>query len=42
MSYDIGNLGLKSGDKKKTWLYVAIVVLIIVVVVAGTKLAGLW
>lgn len=42
MSYDIGNLGLKSGEKKKTWLYVAIAVVVIVVVVAATKLAGMW
>ncbi len=42
MSYDLGNLGLKSGEKKKTWLYVAIVIVVIVVVVVATKLASLW
>ncbi len=42
MSYDIGNLGLKSGGKKKTWIYVAIVIVVIVVVVVATKLASLW
>ncbi len=36
MSYDIGNLGLKGGEKKRTWLYavVAVVVIVVVVVVA--------
>ncbi len=36
MSYDIGTLGLKGGEKKRTGLYigVAAVVIIVVVVVA--------
>ncbi|HLE55203.1 MAG TPA: hypothetical protein VI999_08200 [Thermoplasmata archaeon] len=42
MSYDIGNLGLKSGGKKKTWLYVGIVAVVIVVAVVATKLAAMW
>jgi len=32
MSYDIGNLGLKGGERKKTWVYVAAAVVVIVVV----------
>ncbi len=42
MSYDIGNLGLKSGEKKRAWLYVAIIVVVIVVVVVATKVASMW
>lgn len=36
MSYDIGNLGLRGGRKKRTGLYIgiAVVVVIIIVVVA--------
>ncbi len=41
MSYDIGNLGLKGGSKKRTWLYVGVVVIVIVVVVAALFLAGI-
>ncbi len=40
MSYDIGNLGLKGGAKRRTWLYVgvaAIVIVVIVVVLFVTK-----
>ncbi len=42
MSYDIGNLGLKTGGKGKTWLYVAVVVVVLVVLVVATKLLALW
>ncbi len=35
MSYDIGNLGLKGGEKKRTWLYAGVAVVVIVVVVAA-------
>ncbi len=43
MSYDIGNLGLKGGEKKKTGLYIgiAVVVVVIVVVVAALFLLGI-
>lgn len=34
MSYDIGNLGLRGGSKKRTWIYVAVAVVVVVVVVA--------
>ena len=40
MSYDIGNLGLKGGAKKRTWLYVGVAVVVIVVVVAALFLAN--
>jgi len=40
MSYDIGNLGLKGGEKKKTWLYVGIAAVVIVVVVVALFLAN--
>ncbi len=39
MSYDIGNLGLKGGEKKRTWLYVGVAVVVIVVVVVALFLA---
>ena len=35
MSYDIGNLGLKGGSKRKTYLYVGVAVIVIVVVIAA-------
>ncbi len=35
MSYDIGNLGLKGGSNKRTYLYVGVAVIVIVVVVAA-------
>ena len=38
MSYDIGNLGLKGGNKKRTWLYVAVAVVVIVVIVVAVVL----
>ncbi len=41
MSYDIGNLGLKGGSKRKTYLYVGVAVIVIVVVVAALFLAGI-
>ncbi len=40
MSYDIGNLGLKGSEKKRTWLYVGVAVVIVVVVVAALFLTG--
>ena len=39
MSYDIGNLGLKGGSKRRTWLYVGVAVIVIVVIVAALFLA---
>lgn len=39
MSYDIGNLGLKGSDKKKTWLYVGVAAVVIVVVVVALFVA---
>lgn len=39
MSYDIGNLGLRGGEKKRTWLYVGVAVVVIIVVVAALFLA---
>ncbi|HEY7589143.1 MAG TPA: hypothetical protein VIB49_10425 [Thermoplasmata archaeon] len=42
MSYDIGNLGLRSGEKKRTWLYVTIAVVVIVIIVVATKLLNYW
>jgi uncharacterized membrane protein YidH (DUF202 family) len=39
MSYDIGNLGLSGGQKKRTWLYVGVAVVVIVVVVVALFLA---
>lgn len=41
MSYDIGNLGLKGGSKRKTYLYVGVAVVVIVVVVAALFLTGI-
>ncbi len=43
MSYDIGNLGLKGGEKKKTRLYIGIaaVVIVIVIVVAALFLLNI-
>ncbi len=41
MSYDIGNLGLKGGSKRKTYLYVGVAVIVIVVIVAALFLAGI-
>lgn len=41
MSYDIGNLGLKGGEKKRTWLYVGVAVVVIVIVVVALYFAGL-
>lgn len=35
MSYDIGNLGLKGGSKRKTYLYVGVAVVIVIVVVVA-------
>lgn len=41
MSYDIGNLGLRSGEKKRTPLYIGIgVVVVIIVIVAALFLTG--
>jgi hypothetical protein len=42
MSYDIGNLGLKSDKKPKTWLYAVVAIVVVVVVVVATKVGGLW
>ncbi len=41
MSYDIGNLGLKGGAKRRTWLYIGVAVVVIVVVVVALFLAGI-
>lgn len=42
MSYDIGNLGLKGGEKKKTTLFIGIgVVIVVIVVVAALFLLGI-
>ncbi len=41
MSYDIGNLGLKGGSKRRTWLYVGVVVVVIVVVAVALFVAGI-
>ena len=41
MSYDIGNLGLSGGQKKRTWLYVGVAVVVIVVGVVALFLAGI-
>ncbi len=42
MSYDIGNLGLSGGQKKKrTWLYVGVAVVVIIVVIVALFLAGI-
>ncbi len=41
MSYDIGNLGLKGGSKRKTYLYVGVAVVVIVVVIAALFLTGI-
>ena len=35
MSYDIGNLGLKGGEKKRTGLYIGIAVVVVIVVVVA-------
>ncbi len=40
MSYDIGNLGLKSGGKKRTYLYVGVAVVVIIVIVAALFLTN--
>ena len=40
MSYDIGNLGLKGGGKKRTWRYVGVVVVVVVVVIVALFLAN--
>jgi hypothetical protein len=41
MSYDIGNLGLKGGGSRKTYLYVGIAVVVIIVVVAALFLTNI-
>ena len=35
MSYDIGNLGLKGGSKRRMYLYVGVAVVVIVVVIVA-------
>ncbi len=40
MSYDIGNLGLKGGNKKRTWLYVGVAVVVVIIVVVAVLFLG--
>lgn len=43
MSYDIGNLGLRSGEKKKrTPLYIGIGVVVVIIVVVAVLFLTKW